>query len=84
MIDVGRNNGAPGSHFVTHKFRRDVLRQARAEAFAGMLLAQDGTADTFAAHVFTDGDKLHFRGHDALTGVVQLRNALARFGAERG
>jgi hypothetical protein len=29
-----------------------------------MLLAQNFAADTFAAHVFANGDELHLRGDD--------------------
>ena len=81
MVDVGGDNRATGGHFVTHKLRRDVLRQARAKAFARVLVAQRFAADTLAAHVLADGDELHLRRDDPLAGVVQLRHAFARSGA---
>ena len=81
VVDVGGDNRAPGGHFVTHKLRRDVLRQASAKAFARMLVAQYFAADALAAHVFADGDELHLRRDDTLARVVQLSDAFARSGA---
>ena len=81
MVDVGGDNGAPGGHFVTHKFRRDVFRQASAKPFTRMLVAQHFAADALAAHVFADGDELHLRRDDTLSRVVQLGYAFARFSA---
>ncbi|SAJ31628.1 Uncharacterised protein [Enterobacter cloacae] len=83
MVDVGGDNGAPGGHFVTHKFRRDVFRQASAKPFTRMLVAQHFAADALAAHVFADGDELHLRRDDTLARVVQLGDAFARFSAFR-
>ena len=40
MIDVGGNDRAAARHFVAHKFRRDLFRNARAEIVAGMLFTQ--------------------------------------------
>src|SRR4029079_12677820 len=37
MVDVGGNDGAAARDLVPDEFRRDLLRQARAEILAGML-----------------------------------------------
>ena len=34
-------------------------------------------------HVFANGDKLHLRSNDALTGIVKLGHIAARSGPER-
>ena len=81
VVDVGRNNRAARSDFITHEFRGDVFRQASAKVHPWMLMAQHFTTNALAAHVFTDGDKFHLRGNHPLTGIVQLGNALAGFGA---
>ena len=81
MVDVGRDNRAASGHFVTHKLRRDVFRQASAKPFTWMLVAQHFATDTLAAHVFTNGDELHLRRDDSLARIVQLGHAFARSGA---
>ncbi len=78
MVDVGRDNGTACGHFVTDKFRGDVIRQAGTKAFARMLVAQRLATNALAAHVFADGDKLHLRRHYPLAGVVQLGHAFTR------
>src|SRR5499426_3418016 len=40
VIDVGGNDGAPASDLLTDEFRRDVWRDARAEAFAPVLMIE--------------------------------------------
>ncbi len=57
------------------------FRKVGAEAFTCVLLAQNLAADTFATHVFANGDELHLRGDYPLAGVVQLGNAFASDGA---
>ena len=81
VVDVGRNNRTARGHFITHEFRRDVFRQACTKVHPRMLVAKHFTANALAAHVFTDGDELHLRGHYSLAGVVQLGDSLTRFGA---
>ena len=81
VVDIGRDDGAPGGHFIADKLGGNVFRQAGAEAFSGMLLAQNFAANTFTAHVFAYGDELHLRGDDPLAGVVQLGNTFAGNGA---
>ena len=81
VVDVGGDNRAACGHFVTHKLRRDVLRQASAKAFTRMLIAQHFATDALATHVFADGDELHLRRDDAPARVVQLGHAFARFSA---
>ena len=83
VVDVGRNNRAACGHFITHEFRGDIFRQTSAETHPRMLLAQYFAANALAAHVFTDGDELHFGSDDPQAGVMQLGDALARFGAFR-
>ena len=46
-------------------------------------MAQNFATDALTAHVFADGDELHFGGDDPLTRVVQLGHAFARFSAFR-
>ena len=81
MINIGRDNRAPGGDFSPHKLRGDILRQPRAKPNARMLLAQHFATNTLAAHILTNGDELHFRGDNPLTGVVQLRHAFPDDGA---
>ena len=81
MVDVGRNNRPARSDFITHEFRGDIFRQTSAKVHPRMLVAQHFTTNTLAAHIFTDGDKLHLWRDDPLTGVVQLGHALTGFGA---
>ena len=79
MVDVGGDNRTACGHLITHKLRRDVLRQARAKAFARMLMAEHFAADALAPHVFTDSDKLHLRRDNTLARIVQLGHTFARF-----
>ena len=81
MVDVGGDDGAPGGNFIADELGGNVFRQAGTEAFPGMLLAQNLAADTFATHVFANGDELHLRRDDPLAGVVQLGNAFPGDGA---
>ncbi|GAR36019.1 hypothetical protein NGUA10_00016 [Salmonella enterica] len=46
-----------------------------------MLVAQHFTANALAAHIFTDGDELHFGSDDPLAGIMKLRHAVSGFGA---
>ncbi|GAR74000.1 hypothetical protein NGUA18_01882 [Salmonella enterica] len=70
VVDVGGDDGASGGDFITHEFRGDVFRQACAKAHPRMLVAQYFTANALAAHIFTDGDELHFGSDDPVAGVV--------------
>ena len=81
MVDVGGDDGASGGHFIANKLGGDVFRKVGAEAFTCVLLAQNLAADTFATHVFANGDELHLRGDYPLAGVMQLGNAFASDGA---
>ena len=65
MVDVGRQHGTSGGNLLTDEFRCDVGVDAQ----------------LLAVHVLADGDVLHFRGDDALLGIIHLRAALAFFGA---
>lgn len=62
VVDVGGDDGASGGHFIANKLGGDVFRKVGAEAFTCVLLAQNLAADTFATHVFANGDELHLRG----------------------
>ncbi len=81
VVDVGGNNRAARGDFITHEFRGNVFRQARAKAHPRMLVAQHFTANALAAHIFTDGDELHFGSDDPLAGIMKLRHAVSGFGA---
>ncbi len=83
MVNVGGDNGAASGHFVTHKFRGNVLRQAGTKAFARVLVAQHFATNTLAAHIFANGDKFHLRRYDPFAGVVQLGYTFARSGPLR-
>lgn len=74
VIDIGRDDGSPGSDFIADELGGNVVRQTGAKAFSGMLLAQHLAADTLAAHVFANGDEFHLRGDDhGGRSVVALR-----------
>ncbi|MOA44907.1 hypothetical protein D3C78_1672490 [compost metagenome] len=77
MINIGGDDGATCGHFVTDKLGRDVLRQTRAKTFTRMLVAKHFAANTLTAHIFANGDKFHFRGHNTLARIMQLRHAFA-------
>ncbi|MNS46339.1 hypothetical protein D3C72_788330 [compost metagenome] len=79
VVYVGRDNRSASGHFVTHEFRRDVLRQASAKTFARMLVAQNFAANALAPHVFADGDEFHLRRYDPLACIVQLGHTFSRF-----
>ena len=66
VVDVGRQDGAPGSDFLAHEFGRDVG-----------LDAQLG-----AVHVLAYGHVLHLGRNDALLGEVHLPDLASLFGAE--
>ena len=96
MVDIGGNNGASARHFIAHKFRRDFVRQCRAETVAGMLArhhrrharaAFAGCGEAFqiggAVLVLANGDKLHLRRNDTLAGIVHLAHILTGLGAAR-
>ena len=65
VVDVGWQHGTSGGNLVAHELRRDVGVDAQ----------------LLAVHVLADGYVLHFRGDDALFGVVHLRAAVAFLGA---
>lgn len=77
MINIGGDDGATSGHFIAYKLRGDVLRQTRAKTFARMLVAKYFAANPFTAHIFANGDKFHFRSHNTLARIMQLRHAFA-------
>lgn len=81
MINVGGDNRASGSDFITDKFRSDIFRQTRAKAHSRMLVAQNFATNALAPHILANGDEFHLRCDDAPAGVVQLCDAAACFGA---
>ena len=96
MVDVVRDDGAATGDFAAHELRRDLGRDAGAEVLALVLAAEQldhlfahraGGAQVLqvllAVHVFPDGHVFHFRGDDALAGVVHLGNVHAGLGAAR-
>src|SRR5690554_5224586 len=96
MVDVGRDDGAPSRHLVSHELWRDVFGQAGTETLAGVLAQHHvrhfltfwargakGFDVFFAVQVFADGDVFHLRRDDAFARVVHLRDIAAGLGATR-
>ena len=81
VVDIVRDDGAPGRHFVAHELRRDLLRQPGAEVLTGMLA--EVRLGVRPGQVLANGDVLHLRCDDALPGVVHLAHVGAGLGAPR-
>ena len=75
MVDIGRNNGAATGDFVADEFGGDEIGNGGTEAVA---VHQSG-----AAKIFARRDEFHFLGDEALAGIVQLADILARLGAQK-
>ncbi len=77
MIDIRGNDGAASGHFRAHKFRRDELRNIRAEAFAFCNLVRGIFERALAAHILPLGNKGHFSRYDACLRILILCKGLA-------
>ena len=76
MVDVGGNDRPAARDFGAHEFRRDLVRDRRAEAVA---IARQGAAP----QVFARRDIFHFLGNNTLTRVMDLGDVAARLGAQQ-
>src|SRR6185437_14074032 len=74
MVDVVRNDRPATRDFVAHEFRRDGLRNRRAEGLAAMLLQQRRIPQRFKLLVLPDRDEFHFRRDSAAPRIVHLGN----------
>ena len=99
MIDVGRNNRPAARNFVADEFGGNLARDGRSPGVAGVLAVQaprDKGVPVSAAipisvavgmelspDIFPDRDEFHFRGDEALAGIMHLGNITARLGSER-
>ena len=96
VIDVGRDHGATAGDLGAHEFGRDLVRDRRTEVLTGVLAGHQcselgalraGVLQRFdvgiAVVVLADGDEFHLRRDDALPGIMDLRDVLAGFGAQR-
>ena len=81
MIDVCRDDGASGSHFLTDKFRCDVVRNPGSECFSLFFLVF--FPYLVCQLILPDGDVFHFRRNDALAGVVHLGDLATFLGNPR-
>ena len=70
VVDVCRDNGSSGGHFLTHEFWGDVFREVCTQRFAFFFLV--GFPDFVYHLVLPDSDVFHFRGDNSLAGVVHL------------
>ena len=84
VIDVCGKNCATARDFRTHEFRRNFLRDRRAESFSRVhkikptaLRRSRVVAHFLQLHIFADRDKFHFRRDDSAARVIHLRNVRA-------
>ena len=78
VVDIHRNHRPSPGHFVTNKFRGNFRRDAGSEILPRMLIHGQSRFPVFTQPlVLADGDKFHFRGDDALAGIVHLGHVLA-------
>src|SRR5258708_7867033 len=90
MIDVGGNDCASGSHFISHKLSGDMREKLCAERLSRMLKVYGtpvgvlcGFECVRTAHVLANRDELHLGSYDAAPGVVNLRDRMARLRSKR-
>ena len=69
MVDVRGDDGAARGHLVAHELRGDVVRNFGTET---LTIALTGGADAFPAKILTNSNKLHLRGDDSRTCVLEL------------
>src|SRR5580658_7718886 len=79
MVDVRRNDGAPGGDLRAYELRGDKIRDRRTE---GIAVRRSGGA-RLASEVLANRNELHLGGNDAGARVSQLRHRLPRAGAQR-
>ncbi len=75
MVDIGWNDGAARRHFLTHKFRRDIIRNMRAET---LTVTRELLLRCLAPEIFANGDEFHFGRDNARPRIGKLRHRLAR------
>ena len=80
VVDVGGDDGAAGGDFGADELRGYDLGEVGAEVHRFGAAHQGSAEELLAAHIFADGDVLHFRRDDALAGVMELGDVAAGFG----
>ncbi|MNK41665.1 hypothetical protein D3C87_603360 [compost metagenome] len=80
MVDVGGNDGAARRHFLTDEFRRDVIRDMRAETLA---VTRELLLRCLAPEIFANGDEFHFRRDDTCPRIGKLGHGFTCRGSER-
>ena len=93
VVDVGGDDGAAAGDLFADELRRYLVGDVRAPRVAGMLVGQrvgrrlakrlGVLPELGQAHVFANGDELHFRRDDALFRIPILGDRMAGGGAER-